>query len=65
MQSVVESDIDADAISLDSVTAENIGALIVYYELLTSLVGALFEVNTYNQPGVELGKVILYKNLEN
>ncbi len=65
LQSVVESDIDADAISLDSVTAENIGALIVYYELLTSLVGALFEVNTYNQPGVELGKVILYKNLEN
>jgi len=65
LQSVIESDIDADAISLDSVTPENIGALIVYYELLTSLVGASFGVNTYNQPGVELGKVILYKNLGN
>ncbi len=65
LQSVVESDIDADAITLDKVTPENIGALVIYYEILTSLVGALFEVNTYDQPGVELGKVILYKNLEN
>jgi glucose-6-phosphate isomerase len=39
--------------------------MIIYYELLTSLVGAMFGVNTYNQPGVELGKEILYKNLGN
>ncbi|MEA3419810.1 MAG: glucose-6-phosphate isomerase [Campylobacterota bacterium] len=65
MQSVIQSGIGADAITLDKVTPENIGMLIAYYELLTSLVGAMFKVNTYNQPGVELGKQILYKNLSN
>ena len=63
LQSVVESGIDADSIEIDRITPQNIGALLAYYEVLTSLVGAMLEVNTYNQPGVELGKVILYKNL--
>lgn len=65
MQSVIESGVSADAITLDTVTPQNIGAMIVYYELLTSLIGAMLMVNTYDQPGVELGKVILYKNLGN
>ena len=64
MQSVIESGVGADAITLDRVTPENIGSLLAYYELLTSLVGSMLDVNTYNQPGVELGKQILYKNLE-
>ncbi len=62
-QSIIESGIDTDTISIDKITAENIGALLAYYEVLTSLVGAMLNVDTYNQPGVELGKVILYKNL--
>ena len=37
----------------------NIGKLIFYYELLTSLVGQMMNVNTYDQPGVESGKKIL------
>lgn len=65
MQSVIQSDVNTDSISLDFISESNIGALIVYFELLTSLLGAMFKVNTYNQPGVELGKQILYKNLEN
>lgn len=65
MQSVIESGTGADAIKMDRVSPENIGALIAYYELLTSLVGAMLHVNTYDQPGVELGKQILYKNLSN
>jgi glucose-6-phosphate isomerase len=63
LQSIVDSNINADSITIDRVTPANIGALIVYYELLTSIVGAMFEIDTYNQPGVELGKVILYENL--
>ena len=63
MQSVIQSGGSADAITLDRVTPENIGALIVYYELLTSLTGSMLKVNTYDQPGVELGKTILYANL--
>jgi len=63
MQSVIESGVSCDTITLDQISEKNIGAMIIYYELLTSLVGAMFDVNTYNQPGVELGKKILYKNL--
>lgn len=65
MQSVIQSGVNTDAITLDFISENNIGELIVYFELLTSLLGAMFKVNTYNQPGVELGKQILYKNLEN
>ncbi len=65
MQSVIESGIEADSIALDKISSENVGAIIIYYELLTSLVGAMLNVNTYDQPGVELGKTILYKNLGN
>ncbi|MDP3587865.1 MAG: glucose-6-phosphate isomerase [Sulfuricurvum sp.] len=42
----------------------NVGTLIMYYELLTSLVGAMMHIHTYDQPGVELGKQILYKKFE-
>ena len=65
MESLIQSGVNSDLITLDFISEENIGAMIVYYELLTSLLGTMFKVNTYNQPGVELGKVILYKNLEN
>ncbi len=48
-----------DEIIIEHLTIKNIGKLIMYYEMLTSAIGSLFEVNTYNQPGVELGKTIL------
>ena len=67
--SVIESlqeqeDIPLDTITIQSVTEDNIGSLIFYYELLTSLVGELIDVNTYDQPGVEAGKIILKKKLQ-
>jgi glucose-6-phosphate isomerase len=48
-----------DEITMDKLTLENIGELIMYYEILTSAIGGLLEINTYNQPGVEIGKTIL------
>jgi len=67
--SVIETLLDQETISLDtitiqSVTEDNMGSLIFYYELLTSLVSELIDVNTYNQPGVEAGKIILKKKLQ-
>ena len=67
--SVIEALLDQESIPLDtitlqSVTENNIGSLIFYYELLTSLVGELMDVNTYDQPGVEAGKIILKKKLQ-
>ena len=58
-----EEGIPIDAITLPKMDAQTIGSLIFYYELLTSLVGQLIDVNTYDQPGVEAAKIILKKKL--
>ena len=60
----VEENIPLDSITIPKIDAQNIGALIFYYELLTSLVGQLIDVNTYDQPGVEAAKIILKNKLE-
>nr|WP_038000077.1 glucose-6-phosphate isomerase [Sulfurovum sp. AR] len=59
-----QNNIPLDTITIQSVTESNIGSLIFYYELLTSLVGELIDVNTYDQPGVEAGKIILKSKLQ-
>lgn len=64
-ESLKQSGVAVDSIVIEKISEANIGALIIYYELLTSLVGAMLEINTYDQPGVELGKEILYKKFEN
>ncbi|BAF61916.1 glucose-6-phosphate isomerase [Candidatus Vesicomyidisocius calyptogenae] len=56
--------IPLDEITLQKQDEFSIGQLIYYYELLTSLVGNLLNINTYNQPGVEFGKNILIKKLQ-
>ena len=58
-----EETIPLDSITIPKIDAKNIGSLIFYYELLTSLVGELIDVNTYDQPGVEAAKIILKKKL--
>ncbi|PHS38956.1 MAG: glucose-6-phosphate isomerase [Sulfurovum sp.] len=63
-QSLRDNAVPTDGIRLSRINEENIGAMIIYYELLTSLTGSMLKINTYDQPGVELGKQILYKNLE-
>ena len=63
IEALIEEDIPLDSITISNVNEENIGALIYYYEILTSLVGELIDVNTYDQPGVEAGKIILKKKL--
>jgi len=64
MQSVHEQGINVDIITLDKINEKNIGELIMYYELLTSAVGIMLNINTYNQEGVELGKRILVKKFQ-
>ncbi len=55
-QSLIDENIPVDSIILNKLAEENIGALIAYYELLTSATGKFFHINTYDQPGVEFGK---------
>lgn len=57
-------DIPCDIISLKSQNEYSIGKLMYSYELLTSIVGSFVQINTYNQPGVESGKIILKNSLK-
>jgi glucose-6-phosphate isomerase len=64
MEALLEQeDIPVDLITIPSADEHHIGSLLFYYELLTSLVGELIDVNTYDQPGVEAGKIILKQKL--
>ncbi len=55
--------IPLDVIEIESVNASEIGQLILYYELLTALVANMLDINAYDQPGVEMGKIILKEKL--
>ncbi len=59
MKSVIDSEVSVDEIEWKKIDEHSVGEMILYYELLTSVSGALLEINTYDQPGVELGKQIL------
>lgn len=63
-ESMVSEGIAVDMITLDKIDENSIGELIMYFELLTSYAGALFGINTYDQPGVEFGKKILVKKFK-
>ena len=65
MQSIKDQGVDVDMISLPRLDEKTAGEMIMYYELLTSVAGHFLNVNTYDQPGVELGKVILKEKFEN
>ncbi len=43
-------------IRFDEITPFSVGEFIYLYEYVTSLVGEMLNINTYNQPAVELGK---------
>ncbi|MGA1933782.1 glucose-6-phosphate isomerase [Arcobacter sp. YIC-464] len=57
--------IPTDVITIEKVDEFNIGKLMYSYQLLTSIVGSFMQINTYNQPGVEEGKIILKNKLKN
>ena len=40
----------------DQINAHTVGQFIYLFEVTTSFVGALFNINPYDQPAVELGK---------
>ncbi len=58
-----QGDIPYDVITIDKVDEYNIAELIYSYELLVSIIGAFLQINTYDQPGVERGKILLKEML--
>lgn len=57
-------DVPTDTITLKSQDENSIAKLMYSYELLTSIVGSFVQINTYDQPGVEAGKIILKDSLK-
>jgi len=57
-------DIPYDVLTLEKVDENSIAELIYSYELLVSIVGAFIQIDAYDQPGVESGKVILKEKLK-
>lgn len=47
-------------ISIDRVDAFHLGTLIMFLEIATAYAGSLYEIDAFNQPGVELGKQFAY-----
>jgi len=58
-----QEDIPYDVITIDKIDEYNIAELMYSYELLVSIIGKFLQINTYDQPGVESGKIILKEML--
>lgn len=50
-------------IQLSELNEENLAALIIFYESLTALMGYYLKVDSFNQPGVEKGKIYAFEFL--
>jgi glucose-6-phosphate isomerase len=58
-----QNDIPCDVLTIRTLDEYNIAKLMFTYQLLTSVIGKFLQIDTYNQPGVEDGKIILKNNL--
>jgi glucose-6-phosphate isomerase len=47
-------------ITFDEINAHTVGEFFMLLELTTSIAGSLYNINPYDQPGVELGKILTY-----
>ena len=46
--------------TLPAINAFTLGQLIMLFEMQTAIAGALLNINTFDQPGVEAGKIATY-----
>ncbi|MEE2742895.1 MAG: glucose-6-phosphate isomerase, partial [Bdellovibrionota bacterium] len=51
-------------LSIKEVNEESIGALLMYFQSLTVLMGSFLNIDPFNQPGVELGKKYSFEFLK-
>ncbi len=55
--SLSEAKVPNVSLTLDEVDGYALGALFFLYEMVIALLGRLYKVNAFDQPGVELGKI--------
>lgn len=58
IQALLKQDRPMLRISLDSLDAGSVGGLLVFLQGSVAFLGELFGINTYDQPGVELSKIL-------
>ena len=58
-----QKDIPCDVISIPEINEFNIATLMYRYQLLVSCIGTFLQINPYDQPGVEEGKLLLKEML--
>ena len=51
-------------LSIESVNEKTLGELVVFFELLTSITGLALDIDPFDQPGVEAGKIYSFEWLE-
>lgn len=59
-----QKDIPCDVITISTVDEYSIAKLMFSYQLLVSTIGQFLQIKTYEQPGVEDGKILLANNLK-
>lgn len=64
LQALKENDRDFIRFEISENNEENLGALILFFESLTALMGHYLNVDPFDQPGVELGKIFAYEYLD-
>jgi glucose-6-phosphate isomerase len=48
-------------LELDTIDARHLGRLLMFFQVATGYAGVWYDVNPFDQPGVELGKVLTFK----
>ncbi|MES2123946.1 MAG: glucose-6-phosphate isomerase [Gemmatimonadota bacterium] len=48
-------------LEMDTVDARHVGRLLMFFQIATGYAGVWYDVNPFDQPGVELGKVLTFK----
>jgi len=58
-----QRDIPCDVVTISTVDEYSIAKLMFSYQLMVSVIGQFLQINTYDQPGVESGKILLKESL--
>lgn len=62
-QALYDNNRDSITLTLTEITPKTIGALIALFERTVGIYASLININAYNQPGVEAGKIAAEKLL--
>jgi glucose-6-phosphate isomerase len=65
IDSLLESNRNVSKLTLSKIDEETLGYLFVFFEIICATLGDAFEINTFNQPGVERSKILTKEYLIN